>query len=60
MPLRLPRASLPAASPGRRLPGPSPPNTHARARTPPSPVYHVTADGWKKLRGEDVGELHYK
>lgn len=23
-------------------------------------VYHVTADGWKKLRGEDVGELHYR
>ncbi|KAK9918823.1 hypothetical protein WJX75_007250 [Coccomyxa subellipsoidea] len=23
-------------------------------------VYHVTADGWKKVRGDDVGELHYK
>ena len=23
-------------------------------------VYHVTADGWTKVRGETVGELHYK
>lgn len=23
-------------------------------------VYHVTADGWKKVRGDDVGELHYE
>lgn len=25
-----------------------------------SAVYHVTADGWKKVRGDDVGELHYE
>ena len=24
------------------------------------PVYHVTKDGWKKVRGEDVGQLHYQ
>lgn len=24
------------------------------------PVYHVGPDGWKKLSGDDVGELHYK
>lgn len=23
-------------------------------------VYHVTADGWKKISGDDVTELHYK
>lgn len=23
-------------------------------------VYHVTKDGWKKVGGDDVGELHYK
>ncbi|RWV84912.1 hypothetical protein GW17_00053342 [Ensete ventricosum] len=23
-------------------------------------VYHVGPDGWKKLSGDDVGELHYK
>lgn len=23
-------------------------------------VYHVTEKGWTKVRGEDVGELHYK
>lgn len=23
-------------------------------------VYHVTKDGWKKVRGADVGDLHYK
>ena len=23
-------------------------------------VYHVTAAGWTKVRGEDVGELHFK
>lgn len=23
-------------------------------------VYHVTKDGWKKVRGDDVGQLHYK
>jgi 20S proteasome subunit beta 5 len=23
-------------------------------------VYHVTADGWKKMRGEDVGSLHFE
>lgn len=23
-------------------------------------VYHVTKDGWKKVCGDDVGELHYK
>ena len=23
-------------------------------------VYHVTADGWKKMRGEEVGALHFK
>lgn len=23
-------------------------------------VYHVTEAGWKKVRGEDVGDLHYK
>ncbi len=23
-------------------------------------VYHVTANGWKKVRGDDVGELHYE
>lgn len=23
-------------------------------------VYHVTENGWTKVRGEDVGELHYK
>lgn len=22
-------------------------------------VYHVGPDGWKKLSGDDVGELHY-
>jgi 20S proteasome subunit beta 5 len=22
-------------------------------------VYHVTEAGWTKVRGEDVGELHY-
>ena len=22
-------------------------------------VYHVTKDGWKKVRGDDVGQLHY-
>ena len=31
---------------------------------PPCPlcvdaVYHVTEDGWTKMRGEDVGKLHY-
>ena len=25
-----------------------------------APVYHVTKDGWKKVRGEDVGQLHYQ
>lgn len=25
-----------------------------------SAVYHVTEKGWTKVRGEDVGELHYK
>lgn len=23
------------------------------------PVYHVGPNGWKKLSGDDVGELHY-
>lgn len=23
-------------------------------------VYHVGPNGWKKLSGDDVGELHYK
>jgi len=23
-------------------------------------VYHVTADGWRKVRGDDVGELHFE
>lgn len=23
-------------------------------------VYHVTEDGWTKVGGDDVGELHYK
>jgi len=23
-------------------------------------VYHVTEDGWTKVRGDDVTELHYK
>lgn len=23
-------------------------------------VYHVTENGWKKMRGSDVGELHYE
>lgn len=23
-------------------------------------VYHVTKDGWKKVIGADVGQLHYK
>lgn len=23
-------------------------------------VYHVTENGWKKMRGEDVGDLHFK
>ena len=23
-------------------------------------VYHVTQEGWTKVRGEDVGELHFK
>ena len=23
-------------------------------------VYHITKDGWTKVRGDDVGELHYK
>nr|ADQ00176.1 20S proteasome beta subunit E type beta 5 [Chlamydomonas sp. ICE-L] len=23
-------------------------------------VYHVTKDGWKKVHGDDVSELHYK
>ena len=23
-------------------------------------VYHVGPDGWTKLSGDDVGELHYK
>ncbi len=23
-------------------------------------VYHVTQDGWKKVAGDDVTELHYK
>jgi len=23
-------------------------------------VYYVGPDGWKKLSGDDVGELHYK
>ena len=25
-----------------------------------SPVYHITKDGWTKVFGDDVGELHYK
>jgi hypothetical protein len=25
-----------------------------------SPVYHVTKDGWKKVSGTDVGELHFE
>ncbi|KAK2078373.1 Proteasome subunit beta type-5-B [Prototheca wickerhamii] len=37
---------------------------HATARDAASggtaSVYHVTADGWTKVRGETVGELHYK
>ena len=23
-------------------------------------VYHVTKDGWKKVSGTDVGELHFE
>jgi 20S proteasome subunit beta 5 len=23
-------------------------------------VYHVTQDGWKKVRGDDVTELHFQ
>lgn len=23
-------------------------------------VYHVTKDGWKKVTGTDVGQLHYE
>ena len=23
-------------------------------------VYHVTQDGWTKVRGDDVSELHYQ
>jgi 20S proteasome subunit beta 5 len=23
-------------------------------------VYHVTADGWKKVRGDDVTECHFE
>ena len=23
-------------------------------------VYHVTEDGWKKVRGDDVTELHFQ
>ena len=23
-------------------------------------VYHVTEKGWTKVRGDDVGELHYQ
>lgn len=33
---------------------PAHPPTHLPA------VYHVTEKGWTKVRGEDVGELHYK
>lgn len=25
-----------------------------------SAVYHVTKDGWKKVSGTDVGELHFE
>lgn len=50
-------AALPPAHallmPSSPLPLPSPPCS-------PPPVYHVTQEGWTKVRGEDVGELHYK
>ena len=31
-----------------------------RPCTHPPAVYHVTQDGWTKVRGEDVGELHFR
>lgn len=41
-----------------------PPCPNPSVPTPPSPpspaVYHVTQQGWTKVRGEDVGELHFK
>lgn len=33
--------------------------TPAAASHPPA-VYHVTEQGWKKVRGNSVGELHYE
>ena len=42
---------------------PHPPPTHC-THPPTAPthalaVYHVTEAGWTKVRGQDVGELHY-
>lgn len=35
--------------------------TPSLPKTPPrSAVYHVTQAGWTKVRGEDVGELHFR
>ena len=33
---------------------------HCPACTTATAVYHVTAEGWTKVRGDDVVDLHYK